>query len=359
MSPAVQNIPEDVRKGMCRPIGTFMFSYVSQDLFDMKKQGGIVLEIAAKGQVFRIERDHNLLLLFYHFSPGTGSRVATIDLKTIQPSSNLTISFTWTPSAIALYCWSNEHGKEMQSGSGQPSLRQFRAGKDGNIYQIGDDGLQSMEISVYNGERPVLLPTALESWRAALMAAEILARGKSEDGFIFEVAISNLTISLLITGFETYMSTRFLELEEEGIDSDVLALVDAFFSKPDRESGVMARLEKEAIENNSSILRRILENKKINFQSYDNCKKAYNKAYKIKFGELELGNETLNNIQEYFWYRHRIVHVSPLIAMLNQPRVPSHDPVFSTQNLAVKVKNEFDTFIQKFHQATLKLSPDN
>jgi hypothetical protein len=214
MNSVPQNIPEDIRKGMCRPQGTFMCEYISADLFDTKKEGGTVLEIVARSQVFRIERDHNLMLHFYHFSPGTGSRVATIDLKMMRPSNNLIITFTWTPNTIMLYCRSKEDDTEMQSSEGKPSVCQFRAGKDGNIHQIGAEGFQIMEISIYSGETPVLLPTALESWQGTLNAAEILASGTSQEGFVFSVAIANLTISLLVTGFETYMSTRFLELEE-------------------------------------------------------------------------------------------------------------------------------------------------
>jgi len=92
-----------------------------------------------------------------------------------------------------------------------------------------------------------------------------------------------------------------------------------------------------------------------NFQNYQKCKLAYNKAYQIRFGDLGLQSSTLEKINKFIIYRHRIIHVSALLGMLNQAEVPPEEPVFPKKELASEAIREFDNFIERLHEATLKL----
>jgi hypothetical protein len=93
----------------------------------------------------------------------------------------------------------------------------------------------------------------------------------------------------------------------------------------------------------------------VNFQNYEKCKRAYNKAYGLKFGEIHIASKDLEFLQRLIKYRHRIVHISPLLGMLNQPEVPPEEPVFSNKKLGNDALKCFDTFITKLHDATLRL----
>jgi hypothetical protein len=83
------NIPEQnfkqIQEIICRPEGSLTFNYSSPDLFNEKVLDGVLLEIPSGQHFFRLERDNQLHLHYYHSSPGTGTRVATIDLKKLTP----------------------------------------------------------------------------------------------------------------------------------------------------------------------------------------------------------------------------------------------------------------------------------
>lgn len=116
-------------------------------------------------------------------------------------------------------------------------------------------------------------------------------------------------------------------------------------------------LESEARDAGISLLQHIVSRGIINFQNYHDCKRAYNKAYGIKFGNLNLSSNTLEGLQSYIRYRHRIIHVSPSLGMLNQEKVPPEKPVFPKKETAENARECFSEFIEALHQATLSLRP--
>ena len=355
----MNNIPphifKQIQETICRPEGTVSFEYYSEDLFDKYKKGGILLQVPSGKHLFRLERDDNLMIYFYHSSPGTGTRVSIIDLKQAPPSSHVFMSFTWSPAEINLYIGPRVPGGELFYAKGVPSQKQFRVGRNGGIYQIGGPGMEVMGVSVYQGGRPVVQPTALDAWKETIKATEILATGQSDQGYIFDTAVTNLTLAVLVTGFEAYTKKRFLEIEQEGIKPNIDALVDSFFPQQERDAGIAEILKSEAGDEKKTVLQLIVEKDRINFQNYRKSKLAYNKAYEIKFGDLGLQSSTLEKIKKFITYRHRIIHVSALLGMLNQPEVPPEEPVFAKKELASEARKEFDNFIEKLHEATLRL----
>lgn len=355
----MQNIPRHVHKkikdAICHPEGTCAFEFHSRDLFEENTGVWVVLELAAGQHLFRLERDHNLFLHFFHSSPGTGTRVASIDLRQVPRVQKLLMAFTWTPTETKLHIGSRALGAKLVTAVGRASPKQFRVGQDGSVYQIGDEGMETGGIYVYHGGRPILEPTAIEAWKETLNAIDILATGQSSEGYMYETVVTNLSLVILITGFEAYSKKRFIELEQEGVSPNISTLIESFFSKRERDRDLAAVLSEEAKELNVSILQRIVSKGTINFQNYEKCKLGFSRAYGIKFGELGLAGNTLMELQSYLRYRHRIIHVSPLINPLNQERVPPEDPVFSTKDLARKARGQFAEFITRLHAATLAL----
>jgi len=63
-----------------------------------------------------------------------------------------------------------------------------------------------------------------------------------------------------------------------------------------------------------SIFAAVVENARINFQNFDDLKCAFRVSYGIKLGELGVGGDVLAELRRLIGYRHRIVHVSPLLA---------------------------------------------
>lgn len=139
---------KQIQKAICRPEGTFTLNYHSPDIFSKEKPGWIILEIPSGQHLFRLERGDDYCIYFYHSSPGTGTRVASIDLSNLQASPDVFIIFTWTPHEINLHIGSKVPGGQLVDAVGVVSKKQFRVGKDGHVYQIGDHGVEVMGVSI-------------------------------------------------------------------------------------------------------------------------------------------------------------------------------------------------------------------
>jgi len=205
-----------------------------------------------------------------------------------------------------------------------PSAIGFRVGEDGSVIQVGSPDAQIMGTRINLDGKQIMKPTAIDAWKETKKAIEILLTGESKEGFIFEVVKANLSIVMMVTGFEAYCKTRFIEIEDEGIH---------------------ANHEKIASK---------LKNSKENFQDFDGyCKKVYNYGYGIKFGDLIKSDEFIR-LTLLFNFRGRIVHVSPLLGMANASKVPTEDPLFPP-SIVKSSLDLFDKFILELHNATLKL----
>lgn len=283
---------------MKRPEGTLMFTYRFDRLFDPALGRGVLLEIPTGAILFRLERDPDLYLHFIHSSPGTGTRVASVDLEPLKGSMAVKIALVWSQQETRLHVADAGNPERSVVGKGRPSQRQFRIGTDGAVYQVGDEGVDVMGISVFMSGQPVLQPTALEAWNSTVEAVKVLLTGSSPVGYLFEAVCTNLAIVMIVTGFETYCKRRFLELEGEGIPADFDALVRSFLSRAEREGGEPLAIVQDASADGVSPTWKLVDQNRINFQNYDRCKTAFNKGYGIKFGEdLGVFNTLLEELQ--------------------------------------------------------------
>jgi hypothetical protein len=350
-----QNVLDQLKELARQPEGTFEFTYTSKDLFDPSVKGGVILDLVAGAHVFRLVRGDSLELSFIHASPGTGTRIATLNLKEATPAERNRVALTWSTRETALYIAPRDGGGNLSTAKGTPAPFQLQVGTDGSVFQIGSSGVHVMGARMYVGGKQVLSPTAIQAWRETLEAISIFTNGSKERDYAFQSIATNLSLVMLVTGFEAYGQKRFLELEKEGISPNVEALVSAFYPKRDREAGVLDVLRQDAIDNKRSVLEEILERGTINFQNYDSAKTAFNKGFGVKFGELGIASDKLDAIQRFIRYRHRIVHVSPLLGILNQTDVPPVEPVFPKLELAREAAEEIGRLIDALHEQTLKL----
>lgn len=355
--PLPSELVHQISDAICIPVGSVTFEYTSTEAFKKNSQAGVLVEIPADGHFFRVDRTSERVLRFFHSSPGTGTRVASIPLGSLPDFEKAFLAFSWSPEEVAFYCGPRGIESELLTAKGIPSSVSFRIGRDGQVFQIGDDGVQVMGVRVHQAGQPILTPTAIEAWQNTIKAIEILITGKSEEGFIFEVVQTSAIISMLVTGLESYAKTRLLELETEGISADWKALFLTFASKAERESDRLSELEAKATTANQTVLTEVVNALKINFQNYDDLKRAYRAAYGIKLGEVGVDSQTLSKLQDFIRYRHRIVHVSPLLTIFNQEKVPPAEPVFANRKLSEDAETCFKTVILALHRATLNLRP--
>jgi len=315
---------DQIREAIKRPEGTVEFTFTfEEDLFSPNIPGGIIFHMVSGGHYFRLERTDNLEVSFYHASPGTSTRVATIDLRKLKPSSKVFFAFSWSSQEIQLHVGPKIEGGELVSAVGIPSEIGFRVGEDGNVLQVGSPGIQVMGTRFNVEGKQMVKPTAIDAWRETKKAIEILLTGESKEGYIFEVVKSNLSIVMMVTGFEAYCKTRFEEIEKEGVQAD--------------HERIAQKLKRKG-----------------NFQDFDGyCKDVYKYGFGILFGNLVKMNE-YGRLKQLFDFRSRIVHASPLLGMVNELNVPGEEPLFSS-NIVTDALKLFDKFITNLHEATLKL----
>ncbi|MAO10951.1 MAG: hypothetical protein CMC07_08740 [Flavobacteriaceae bacterium] len=306
--------------------------------------------------MFILERTDDLSVNYYYSSPGSGTSVAKIDLKPLTKFTKAFFCFTWSPDKITLSIVPRGiDDAKLITAEGSESKKQIRVGNDGSIYFIGDENVSVMNVSIYQRGKEVLSSTALEAWMNTKSAIEILGAGKSENEYIHECVVTNLSLSIMVTGFESYLKKRFLELEEEGIAANTDKLFDSILSSKEKKNNFQKVIIEEAMQGKISILKYIVQNRRINFQNFNDLKKAFKKTYGLTLTSAKIDSSLIVPIKKYLVYRHRIIHVSPLMGLLNQPDVPPDEPVFPKESLKREALGVFNEFITLFHNATLKL----
>ncbi len=349
--------PENIEeiKNACRnPEGTFEFDYYTDELFKDFSTTYILLEIPTGSILLRLERDEENNLIFIHSSPGTYTRIAKVNLNEVIDCKEIHIVLRWHPEDIILDIFA-DNGKLHLKAEGDVSDRRFMVDESGNVQQFGIEGIPVRNVRYHLMGEVMLSPTAIETWNSTIEACKTLLNRTPSDDYIYECICSNLVIIMLITGFETYCKSRFLELEGEGVNPDFNKLVAKFLSQEERKRNVDQAIVLEASTEGISPTKKLVNQKRIDFQNYDRCKKAYNKGYGIKFGELNITHSHLEEIQRLIRFRHRLVHVSPSISMLNQDRVPPEEPIFSKKEYSLSAIEILQTFIQELHNRSLQL----
>lgn len=196
---------EQIREAIKRPEGAVTFEYTcEEDIFNPDVPGGIIFHVVSGGHYFRLERTDTLEISFYHSSPGTGTRVASIDLRALIPSNKLFIAFSWAPQETQLHIGPRVEGGKLISALGVTSEIGFRVGEDGTVLKVGSPGIQVIGTRFNIEGKQIVKPTALDAWKETKKAIEILLTGESKEGFIFELVKANLSIVIMVTGFEAY-----------------------------------------------------------------------------------------------------------------------------------------------------------
>jgi hypothetical protein len=348
-----QRLPPVFSQSLQRPEGAVELNkFEIPDLWNEGALTSIFFEVVAGGQYFRLERSPSLQVAFYHSSPGTGTRAATVDLRNMARSKEVFLAFTWSPAETKLYIGPYGSGGALLSATGVASPRTFVVGEKGTVFELGSPGVNVIDTRAYNGGQLILRPTAVQGWQATKTAIEILLKGTSQDGHMFDVVVSNFAISALVTGFEVFSKTRFVELQREGIVPNIQALNQLLPRKLRDPERVLPDTK-----NPHDVLRfvqKVAEH--LNFQNYGKCRNAFRVAYGIDFTKFGISEAEINSLRKFIDHRHRVIHVSPLIGTLNPESLSKEQPIFVNKTLANKAVACFDSFVQRVHAFTLSLN---
>lgn len=326
---------------------------------ELEKIGsGAILEKSAGKRVFIIDLTPKLDFVFIYSSPGTGTKVTTINAVKIRKSRSIFILFTWSPEGTTLNIRAEDLVKnELISAIGLESPIKYQVDENNKIIFYGGPGIEVKKLTIIENYKETLSPTAIETWENIKSAINILDTGKSELGFIYEVVVANLSLSIMVTGFESYLKKRFTEIEEEGINPNIDKLIDFTLTARERKEKKDQKtlLGLDAKEQNVSLLKFMVMKRKFNFQNFKTAKKVFELAYDLNLTSAGIIITNEQEIKNLLKFRHKVIHQSPEIRFFNSDGDPPGDPIFSGNKFKTKALETFDSFIALFHKESLKL----
>ena len=350
-----------IAEAMRRPEGTVTFVGTYPDLLVDDGRAGVLVEVVIGRIVFRLVRDGDRTLRFVHATPGKGTHEAALSLEEFgeeQDHGRFFFALVWSPTTTRLHLGA-DGGERLLQAEGVPAQYALQVARDGSVVEVGGPGVQVMGARMYSGGTETSAPSAIDTWSDTRSAVDTLLEGESSAGYLFEVVAANAVLGMIVTGFESYMSGRFVELDQEGVPLDFDSVAAAFLSAEERsrvQAGDRTALEEDAIQRGISRAEALAD--RINFQNYTNAKRAFNRGYDLRFGDLaNTTSQRLERVQRLIKYRHRVVHVSPLLGLLNGPECPPEEPFFANRDAMRDAAEEFDLFIRDLHDATLALRP--
>ena len=215
------------------------------------------------------------------------------------------------------------------------------------IVAESEAGVSSLRFAT--GKNISFEPTARELWVEVKSAVQLLRQGHRPADHLADSILNGQLIVMLITGFESFMKSRFIELEAEGVRPDINALVRAFV----REAKMKAMYQ--AAKGSGRTIFQYLVSDRINFQSYDLCKDAYQSAYNIRISDL-VGSRHVSDLKRFLQYRHRLIHRSPQYIPLNWDEcLQGEDPVFANEATIERAVATIDSVITALNAKTLTL----
>ena len=328
----------EIQEAVRRQEGTLLFSLDPTQLYSQQGDFSVV-RIPTGAVLIEVTRDSQGMLQFMHASPGTGTRIATVELPEFTADRPFLVVLTWSPVETGMHAGFQSMAPVMASGS--PSRESVRL-VGGAVFEMDTDRVMSYQV-VQDGEL-ALRESAIESWRSVGKAVDVHLRSEPTEGQLGKTVQANLAIVMLATGVETFLARRFEEIEREGREADLPAFIKAL---------VPARFRAEY---SGLSLYEVLAQRRPDFGNLEQAKRSYRAAYGFRFGAIGLSPATLSSVRQLLDHRNRIVHVSPLLGLLNGPAVPPAEPVFAVLETAKSLQVAADDFVQAVLSASLTSS---
>src|SRR3989339_500033 len=219
---------------LCRSEAKAGITVTLPQLYSAMQEKKAVNQVVAGEHIFIIVfSDDKYTLDFYYSSPATGTRKASLntsDILKVLKSSNMEaiIGFSWTPQEMSFSI--NSKNSPLSFGTkGGESDKKFRVDKFGNIAEIS---ISTSNLYFYIDGKMNLSPTAIETWDDTIKTVKLIVeKGYLEDEFQYNASITNSIISMVVSGFEIYHQKRFLEIQGEGIEPNIISLVNDAIAK--------------------------------------------------------------------------------------------------------------------------------
>lgn len=324
--------------------GTVSFYISHEQLFDGDSTFNIISQRAGE-QVFLLRVTEEKELHFYHYTPSFSTRRATLDLKKLSLSDMYFICFIWSPNSIILNVgdYPKYSQGQLYTEEGKRTYSILRAYEDHLFFfpetstdifagfRFVDNSKVGLESSAIDG--------FLELRHTALKILNHIIQFDSTIEYDTRIILLNQVLVMLVSSFEVYCKKRIKELElENGAPNIKLYL---------------SQLKRKIKEDQLDIVCINQVNKycKPNYQNIDDVKLMFLSLYEINIEEL-FGLD-LESFKVLIKYRHRIIHASPSISILNELEASQENKMITTELVDTYIKF-LDKYINKLHLKTIE-----
>lgn len=316
---------EKMKEKLCMQSGTIILLLNLDLLYDNSLKYLDFFKNSAGGHIYLLRKEDRYLRFYYMSLGSKETRMAEVLISKINRKDSGACILSWEGGNNELKIPTE---KSFITSVGEPSSIYLKI-HNGEIVPIRGEKKQYVRIYHSNEASE---PSAINIWNEILDGIRNLKYDYKEKRYaIFSI---NQSINSVITGFESYLKERFLELEKEGIEINKKYLIEKY-----KECGLKSLIEKQIL----------------NFQNYDNAKEIYKKVYNIHFHKL-VCSQDIEKLKGIIKYRHQLTHVTPFLPVLNRKDyLKGKEAVEPTKELLMEIIDTFSKFIEKVHLKTLYL----
>lgn len=176
----------------------------------------------------------------------------------------------------------------------------------------------------------------------------MLETAEESSNFLAESSIIQQIIVMLITGLETYLEKRYIELcvDAEVSREDIAGALSSVHGKFTPQDLIQMASSEDCE------IQELVRRSDFNLQDITTAHNLYYETF--GFNLQNHLNETGNRgaIERNIQFRHKIIHEAVDVSILNVDRFPSQDPIFSNTDYGEEVIAVFAEVIDELHDET-------
>jgi hypothetical protein len=334
--------------------GTFIFKILESNLTSRDSDGSLIQEIESgsgnKG-IRLLKKDKNRIV-YEFFEIDIGMKRCSIGLDNFTDYSDFFVCLTWSPERISLHIapTADDYEGDLASTSSSEIISQVRRDEKDNLVFIGDSGIEVGYYHIRQSDQDILRPKAKEIFEfAEKKSRTLLEVARDNDEFLIESTVAQQIIVMLVTGLETYLEERFIELcSEKNISDEEIASAMASFNYGEvSKDDFLDQAEDRGIS-----IEELARDHFLNFQDIDEADKVYSQTlgYDLQAHLNNTGNRGV--IERNIDARHSIIHEATDMTIINIERVPPQDPIFANSDHGLKVIETFSDTVAELQEST-------
>lgn len=336
--------------------GTKVFQIRDSNTSSPDSDGSLIEEIEAESgdKGFRLWKREGNQLVYEFFEVNVGLRRCSVNLDVFESYEDFFVALMWSPEEISLSIGpiADDYDGDLISDTSSEVIAQVRRDSNDKLVILGDSGVEVGYYHVQEGGRETLRPRAKEIFEfTETKCRTLLEVAEETERFIIESTIVQQIIVMIVTGLETYLEERFVELcsELEIPDSEIATAMSSVYQPVSSDELI------DLARDRGIPIQELAREQYVNFQNISEAHNIYSNAFGVSLQDMlnNTGNRGL--LERNIDARHSIIHEATDMTIINVDRVPPQEPVFSDHDYGLEVIIGFSETVEEVHQNTESL----